>query len=280
MIESAESGMTDWERSGSNDPERGWMVRPLPRPQARLRLLCLAHAGGSASSYWSWGRMLPAGIEVVAVQLPGRGATLGMPACTSVEELVTGLTHTVGPLLDKPLAIFGHSMGALLGFELARAMRRAYGVSPLMLFASGHAAPQRARRRPTIHKLPAPQFWEEIRRLDGTPDEVLANPELMEIVEPALRADFAACETYVYKHDRPLDCPIAAFRGLNDPNTDLDDVETWGYQTEAGFSTSVFGGGHFFIAGERARVLAAIRHELRTRLGVVLPDTLARSTAA
>jgi len=257
-----------------------WMVRPLPRPQATVRLLCLPYAGGSASIYSSWARMLPGGIEVVTAQLPGRGASLGVTPCPDLEALVAALTRTAASLLDKPLTIFGHSMGALLGFELARSLRRNYGITPLMLFASGHAAPQCPRTRPTIHKLPSRLFWKEIRRLNGTPEDVLRNPELMEIVEPALRADFAACETYVYRHETSLDCPIAALRGLDDTNTDFEGMEAWQCQTNAGFSTSVLAGGHFFVTSERARVLAAIRHEMRVRLGLMLPEMLSESTVA
>ena len=149
-----------------------------------------------------------------------------------------------------------------------------------MLFCSGYVAPERPRPRSTIHDLPASLFWKEIERLNGTPDAVLRNPELMKLVEPALRADFAACETYVYRDEAPLDCPIAAFRGIDDPNTNVEGIGAWQRQTEAGFSTSVFAGDHFFIVSERSRVLAAIRREMRTQLGLVLPEMLGESVAA
>jgi medium-chain acyl-[acyl-carrier-protein] hydrolase len=208
---------------------------------------------------------------VIAAQLPGRGGIADSGAPPALTETADCLLAAVGWALDRPLAVFGHSMGALLAFEFARTMRRRLGQAPLMLIVSAHDAPQHPRRTAALHKLPRPRFWEEIRNLDGTPEGVLDNADLRELAEPSLRRDLEAVETYRYVHERPLNCPIAAFVGRDDPNTSLEGVEAWSAQTDAGFALSVFPGGHFFQVSERTRVLSAVEHELRARVGLALP---------
>ena len=175
-----------------------WLIRPEVKPAARLRLFCFTYAGGGASIYRPWTRELPPELELCAVQLPGRENRLLEPAYTEMPALVEQLGTVLAPYLDRPFAFFGHSMGALVAFEMARTVRRRYGRSALHLFVSGHAAPRIARRRPPVYQLPDAAFVDAIRELNGTPEEVLENADLMALVLPALRADLTVCETYRY----------------------------------------------------------------------------------
>ncbi len=146
------------------------------------------------------------------MQLPGRESRLRDPCFTGLEPLVQALP----PYLDMPYAFFGHSLGALIGFELARALVRESRPGPVHLFVSDHSAPQIQNPDPPIHQLPEPDFIKKLRHLNGTPGEVLQHAELMALLLPVLRADFAINETYVYIPGSLLDCPISAFGGLQD----------------------------------------------------------------
>jgi len=150
-------------------------------------------------------------------------------------------------MLDKPFAFFGHSLGALVSFELTRRLRREYGVHPVRLFVSAGRAPQIPRRGPPIHALPEEELLAELRRLNGMPGELMEHEELMEIMLPLLRADFAVYETYVYTNEPPLNCPISAFGGIQDHRVKDSDLEAWRAQTNVSFSLRMFPGDHFFL---------------------------------
>lgn len=202
------------------------------------------------------------------MELPGHGKRLAEPLVDTADELVDALAEELEPFFDKPLAIFGHSMGALLGFELARFLRDE-GAEPLYLLVSGHVAPQLDDSPDPIHQLPKVEFIEKIRELEGTPEEVLKNAELRELVLPILRADFKVCETYKFEERTKLDCPITAFGGLADQHVRREDLEAWRHRTSGPFSLRMFRGGHFFIntstesvLSEVARCLTNITHSL------------------
>jgi len=146
---------------------------------------------------------------------------------TQLSPLIETLAQALAPLLDKPFAFFGHSLGALVSFELVRRIRRQYGVHPVRLFVSAGRAPQIPHRGRPIHTLPDKEFLMELRRLNGTPSELLGHEELMEIMLPVLRADFAVYETYLYSTEPPLNCPISAFGGLQDHEVSDSDLEAW-----------------------------------------------------
>jgi medium-chain acyl-[acyl-carrier-protein] hydrolase len=146
--------------------------------------------------------------------------------------MVKSISEVIEPHLDKPFAFFGHSMGAMISHDLARALRRKYGVEPVHLFVSGRRAPQMPRTRKTTYDLPEPEFIEELRRLNGTPQEVLDQPELMQLMIPLLRADFSVCQTYQYEPEPPLTCPITVFGGLEDETT-REELVGWRAQTSA-----------------------------------------------
>lgn len=239
-----------------------WIVCPKPSPQARLRLLCFPHAGGAASVFYPWADELPGDIEVCAIQLPGRESRLREPPFTRLSPLVRALVQAIQPCLSLPIAIFGHSLGALVGFELARQLRRQKMPGPVCLFVSGHRAPHLPSRTPPVHQLPQEEFIAEMRRLKGTPEEVLQHTELLRLLLPLLRADFAVNETYGYTPEAPLACPIYAFGGLEDDEANYDELVAWREHTCNSFELRMFPGDHFFLYSARAPLLQAIAEDL------------------
>jgi medium-chain acyl-[acyl-carrier-protein] hydrolase len=239
-----------------------WIPFRKPDPQSRLRLFCFPYAGAGALIFHKWSDALPRDIEVCPIQLPGRGTRLTEPPFTKLPGLVEALARVLVPLLDKPFAFFGHSLGALIGFELARQIRRQHGLHPVRLFVSAGRAPQIPHRARPIHTLPDNEFLTELRRLNGTPRELLDHEELMEVMLPILRADFALYETYLYSAEPPLTCPISAFGGLQDRKVSASDLEAWRSQTSASFSLRLSPGDHFFL--KEPLLLQALSQELQS----------------
>lgn len=239
-----------------------WLARARPSPQARVRLFCLPYSGGGAAAFAGWADILPPEIEVCPVQLPGRGPRAAEPPLRRMDALVGALADALLPHLDMPFAIFGHSMGALVGFELARHLRARHGIEPAHLCAAAHRAPQLPDRDPPLHGLPEPELIEELRRLNGTPEEVLAHAELLQVVLPALRADFAVCETYAYADGPPLGCPIMAIGGLGDTGLERDELAAWRAQTRGDFALRMLPGDHFFIHSARQLLLDTLARGL------------------
>ncbi len=239
-----------------------WVACHTPNPQARLRLFCFPYAGGGAPIFHTWSDGLPAEVEVCPVQFPGRGTRLREPPFTQLSPLVRALAQALSPLLDTPFAFFGHSLGALVSFELARQLRQQHSLEPVCLFISAHPAPQIPSSRPPMHTLPEREFLEKLRRLGGTPTEVLEHEELMQLVLPVLRADFAVYETYAYSAEFPLSCPISAFGGLHDRSVNRSDLEAWRAQTHAPFSLRMLPGDHFFLNTAKPLLLRLLSREL------------------
>ena len=210
-----------------------------------------------------WSDGLPADVEVCPIQFPGRGTRLMEPPYSRLSLLVEALIQALLPLLDKPFALFGHSLGSLVSFELARQIWANHQVRPVRLFVSAGPAPQIPRRNSPIHDLPEKEFMAELRRLNGIPAELLSNKELMDIVLPSLRADFALFESYRYLSGPPLNCPISTFGGLNDNRVNHDDLEAWRDQTTASFTIRMFPGDHFFLKSTQPLLLRALSQELR-----------------
>jgi medium-chain acyl-[acyl-carrier-protein] hydrolase len=223
-----------------------WLAPVSPRPRAAFRLVCFPYGGGSAASFHGWRDWLPANFDTYAVQLPGRANRLREPPRRSLRPLVEELADALGPDLRRPTVVFGHSLGALLAFELARALRRRGDPPPLTLLLSGCRAahvPPRTR----WGELDDDDFVAFVARLGGTPPEVLRNRELLELALPALRADLELFETYRHEPEPPLDVPIAAFAGTDDDQAPVEDVREWRLHTAAGFSFDLLPGGHFFL---------------------------------
>jgi medium-chain acyl-[acyl-carrier-protein] hydrolase len=240
-----------------------WIACRKPKPQARLRLFCFPYAGIGVSIFRTWSEGLPGDVEVCPVQFPGRGTRMMETPFTQLSPLVQALAQALAPLLDKPFAFFGHSLGALVSFELARQLRRQSGVQPVRLFVSAARAPQIPSRSRPIHAVPESEFLIELRRINGIPGKVLGNAELMQIMLPVLRADFAVYETYVHSTERPLDCFISSFGGAQDHRVSRGDLEAWRDQTSASFSLRMFPGDHFFLNTTQPLLLQILSQELR-----------------
>jgi len=226
---------------------RSWVVFPNPTTEAQLRLFCFPYAGGGSQVFRRWADYMPPTVELCPVELPGRGSRIMEPYFTRLPPLIEALAEGIVPYLDRPFAFFGHSMGALISFELARRLRRDAREGPVHLFVSGRGAPQLRLDDPPVHALSESELMERLRELDGTPEEVLSNTELMRLVLPVLRADFAVCETYVYHAEPPLDCSITAFGGLKDGSVPREALEAWREQTRSFFTLYMFPGNHFFL---------------------------------
>jgi medium-chain acyl-[acyl-carrier-protein] hydrolase len=238
-----------------------WQVCSRPDSTAALRLFCFPYAGGGASVFRRWGAALP-GVEVRAIQLPGREARLREPPLHRLEPLLEILLDVLRPALDRPFAFFGHSMGAVIGYELARQLRREGGPMPRRLFVSGREAPHTPSER-AYHTLPDPELRQALATLGGTPREVLEHDELMELLLPLLRADFSIIENYRYEPGQPLDCPITALGGTEDRGTPLPAVEGWVMHTCGGFEMHTLPGNHFFLHSGEEQVLQIVRAGLR-----------------
>jgi medium-chain acyl-[acyl-carrier-protein] hydrolase len=180
--------------------------------------------------------------------------------------LVERLHEALAPFMDRPFAFYGHSNGGLMAYELARSLARAGRRMPLHLFVGGRPAPQLVRNDEPLHALPHDEFIEALRRYNGTPEEVLANPEIMEIISPMLRADFALGETYVHQPGPPLHVPVSAYAGEHDAEVEPREVEAWRERTSGPFVFRVFPGDHFFMVSHRETLLAQMRDELRPLL--------------
>lgn len=219
------------------------------------RIFCFPYAGGGASIYRRWAASMSEGVELCAIQLPGHEDRLSERPLSRLADLIPILIEQLEDHLDGPFVFFGHSMGALIAFELARALHARGGAVPVHVFLSGRRAPHLPSARPPIHDLPRTEFEAQLRRLDGTPRGVLEDPEVMELMTPVLRADFAICDTYVYTADPALDVPITVFGGADDPEADRRELEAWRACTRSFGGVEMFPGRHFFLH-EHADALA------------------------
>jgi medium-chain acyl-[acyl-carrier-protein] hydrolase len=222
----------------------------------------LPFAGAGASTYRIWPNHLPLTVEVCAVQPPGRETRFRESAFTWLPAYVTGLADVLSQLPEKRLTVYGHSMGALGGFELARELRRRGRPQPDRLIVGGRAAPDTPPRLKPLYKLGDAEFRAELRNLQGTSPAILDNDELMHVLQPVLRADFTAHETYQYTEEPPLDCPILAIAGADDTLAPTSTLEGWRRHTRAGFEAKVLPGNHFFLQTHRPELLTLISHSL------------------
>jgi medium-chain acyl-[acyl-carrier-protein] hydrolase len=243
-----------------------WILSSKPRPWATARLFCFPYAGGGASVFRTWSNDLPDTVEVCPVQLPGRENRLKETAFTSMLPLIESVANGLLPWLDRPFAFFGHSMGAFVAFELARALRGTHGLSPAHLFVSGCRAPHLPDPDPPIHALPDPEFVEELRRMQGTPEQVLQHPELLRLIVSLMRADMKLVETYAFTPGDPLDCAVTAVGGTDDPQAGRAAIDAWRPYTRGTFRSHILPGDHFFVRTERAQILRLIADDLSLSL--------------
>lgn len=248
-------------------PSSPWFTRFKPSTRADLILYCFCYAGGGVGTYRSWAAGLGRDIEVRAVGLLPVDGRLGPPPAPRIPAVVGAIADAMRADLDVPFAFFGHSMGSLIAFELARLLRRERGVEPVLLIASAGRAPQRRGGDTSYHTLPDDEFIAAIRaRWNGIPEAVLREPELLELFLPNLRRDVELFETYEYQADSPLSCPISAWRGTSDAAVTDADMEGWRLQTTGPFLARTFAGGHFFIESATAEVIGAVAAALGAAL--------------
>ena len=224
------------------------------RAPRRTRLICFPHAGGPAAAYRPWAPLVPDDVELVAIELPARWTRIAEPALRSIEAIVDALEPELVPLTTDRYALFGHSMGAIVAFELARRLRALGLPPPSRLIVSAARAPH-LPREPDIHHLPEPQFLDGVVGYGGMPAAVLDEPGLLEMVLPSLRGDFTAIERWRYRPGPPLEVPISAFGGTEDPTVDRAQLAAWGEHTRAGFEAQQLPGDHFYLDDRRAELV-------------------------
>ncbi|SRR5712691_291182 len=241
-------------------------TRPVERglqTGCEMRLFCFPYAGGSCSIFRNWGLGLPKSIEIFPVELPGRGTRYHEAPYTELPLLVKQIARELVPFLDKPFALFGHSMGAIISFEVARRLR-ADQFNASLLIVSGRGAPHLPQTREPMHSLPDREFLSGLSNLNGTAREVLNNPELMGVLLPLLRADFRMIETYTYLAAQPLDCPILMFGGFDDRSTGREELKAWRQHTTRQSWLHMFPGDHFFLTeAAQSLVLDRLSRSLR-----------------
>ncbi|MFD5268554.1 thioesterase II family protein [Streptomyces sp. NPDC058335] len=240
--------------------ENLWIRRFHPSERARVRLVCLPHAGGSASFWFPVSHALSPEVDVVCVQYPGRQDRRDEPGLDSITALADGVTAALGPWQDLPLAFLGHSMGALVGFEVASRLQER-GVLAETLFVSARRAPSRYRSE-HVHLRTDEEVVAELRALSGTESDLLGDDEIVRMILPAVRSDYRAVETYRYTPRPPLKARVVALAGESDPRVDVAEVAAWEEHTAGAFELRTFPGGHFFLAPHREAVLTVLRENL------------------
>ena len=247
-----------------NPPTASWLVALRPLPDPRIRLLCLPFAGGAASFYRSWSQLAVAGLEVWAAELPGRGRRMLETPVRRFSQLVDSLQAAIEPLMERPLVLFGHSMGAELAFEVGCRLERAGYANLCHLVVSGRPPYARAKRR-RWSQLSDAAFLREVQSIGGLPDAVVQDQALRQLALPGLRADFEALEHWRPPEQRMCGIPITVLGG------DQDDYEptalrSWAGCTRASSTLHMFPGDHFFVQSERASVLEQVRLTVETCL--------------
>lgn len=235
-----------------------------PSPNARVRLFCFPFAGGAASVFRNWGRQLGPEIDVCPVQLPGRERRIREQPFRRLRDVIEALYPALEADLEQPFAFFGHSLGSVVAFELARRVEEEKGVEPVHFFASARNAPPCSIREAPMHSMGRDEFRESLRRMGGTPPEVLEHEELMSLLEPLVRADLEVNETYRFAPGLQLSCPVTAFAGEHDQEASLDGVRKWQEMSSGPFAMKIFPQGHFFLQEVEAEILEEIRRALQS----------------
>jgi len=235
-----------------------WFSAHKPKPRARLRLFCLPYAGGGASIYRSWITELPDSVEVCPIQLPGRENRLSEAPYTRMAALIDALVPVLRPYLDKPFAFFGYSMGSAISYELTLRLRADLGLDPEHLLVAARRAPQLPDHDEPRYDLPDEEFKAKLRAFNGTPEEVLNHPELMELLLPLVRKDFELNDTYQASSQPLLSCPVTVFGGNDDPNVQRHHLEAWRTVTSGPFQLHLLPGDHFFIHQHGSLMVSAV----------------------
>ena len=240
-----------------------WIFGGRIDPKARCRLFCLPHSGSGASQFSSWRNFLPPVLDICPVQLPGRENRLREAPFTQIHPIAEHLAAALEPYLDRPYILYGYSWGALIAFELARQLRSQNAPPPVSLYALARPAPHLPQTKDPLHQLPDERFVAELtRRFNGMSSAILEDQELMKLLLPTLRADITALETYVYKEDGPLDCPIRVFGGRFDATARENELRAWRLHTNSAFTLEMFDGDHFFIRSNQQSIFRSISAQI------------------
>lgn len=241
-----------------------WLPYRQRRPLAKARLFCFPFAGGAASVYRPWETLLPATVELCAVQLPGREGRLVEAPFADLDALLESLVFALEPHCNLPFALFGHSFGALLAYELAKRLADR-GAAPFLMFASGRNAPCHRVSDP-VHHLPDDPFLERLIQMNGIAPLVLQSQEMLELVLPVIRSDVSMSETYVPTDTRRLPCTISVFGGLADPWVQRQGLDDWGQYAETGFRLRMLPGDHFFLRSHPELLVGALVDDMRNEV--------------
>ncbi|MEH1123249.1 thioesterase II family protein [Micromonospora sp. CPCC 206061] len=244
-----------------------WLIRFRPRPDAALRLVCFPHAGGSAAFFRPWLELVPPEVELVAVQYPGRLDRLGEPCVTDMDQMSRRILAALAATPGAAVALFGHSMGSVIAYEVARRLCAAPGGPPLArLMVSGRPGPAYHSGR-TWHRAGDGALADELRRLGGTDEPALAHPELRGLVLSVLRNDYRLVETYRHRPGPPLSCPVTVLGGDDDPEAPVADLGGWAATTTGPVATRLFPGGHFYLVPHRPAVVREVMDSIGIRQG-------------
>ncbi|MFC9584002.1 thioesterase II family protein [Streptomyces yangpuensis] len=246
-----------------------WIRRSHPAPDAPVRLVCLPHAGGSATFYFPVARALAPDVDVLAVQYPGRQERRAEPGITRLTDLADRIADALSAWTDRPLVLFGHSMGALVGYEVASRLE-AMGTTPLALVASARRAPSR-RREEHLHLASDEGIVDRLRLLGGVETEFLEDPELRAMILPPVRSDYEAIETYRPTPRPPLSTPVTVLTGDSDPEVTAEEARAWADHTTGPFALHTFTGGHFYLTEHTSTVLGHLRRILTGPRSGLLP---------
>ncbi|MEI5033031.1 alpha/beta fold hydrolase [Streptomyces sp. S1A(2023)] len=240
-----------------------WVLRPAPRSAPALRLICVPFAGSGTAAFQGWSELLPDSVEPWLLRLPGRESRFREEPRTEVPLVVKEAAAALGPALDGPYALFGHSLGALIAFELARELRRSYGKEPVHLSVSARAAPHLPLRHAVVHRLPDDLFFDALDlRFNAIPPAIRDEPQLRALYLPALRADVTLLETYAYTEETPLACAITVYGGTEDPEFRSPELAAWSRHTASSHRLRMFPGDHFFLNPRRTDLVSDVTGDL------------------
>ncbi len=239
-----------------------WFLCPEPNPKAKMRIFCLHYAGGGASMYHSWKKAFSDDVELWAIQLPGRESRYSEPRIQSLSDLVKMIVDVLQPLVDKPFAIFGYSMGALLAFEITRELRSRGEPQPVHLFLASATAPHLPKVYPPLAQLPEDELIDQVRYYFQPPEEIWQNAELLELILPILRDDLSVIESHQHVEQKRLDCSIDVYIGLNDRSAPVNDAQAWSEYSNTTFQLTGFQGGHFFWETESTKLMEKVHLRL------------------
>jgi surfactin synthase thioesterase subunit len=252
-----------------------WFVIPKPNINADLRLICFPYAGGSASTFLSWIQTLPPNVELIIIQAPGRGARIGELAYSDMHILINDLVEIIPDFLNKPYIFFGHSLGSRIAFELMNQLKILNHSLPQHFIASGSRGPQIQCLKNPIYNLPREEFIAELKRLNGTPQAVLENKELMDLFLPLLKADFEIADRYLYRGNVRFNCDVSVFGGEDDIDINLSMLNSWGDFFTSDAEVHFLPGNHFFIDSHSSLVQQKINKIIKNCLSkLFVKDTV------